>query len=81
MHTLPVEGEDPHYNVSVRLNDTSSGSNQTAVYEGRVEVQYHELWGTICNNQWTINNAHVVCRSVKTWRKSVTGYHFSLVGS
>ena len=60
-HTHTVAGEDPHYNVSVRLSDTS-GSNQTAEYEGRVEVQYRGLWGTICSNQWTINNAHVVCR-------------------
>ena len=59
-----VEGEDPHLNVSVRLVDTS-GSNLTAEYEGRVEILYRDLWGTICNNQWTINDAHVVCRLVK----------------
>ena len=63
--TPSVAGEDPHYNVSVRLSDTS-GSNQTAPYEGRVEVQYRGLWGTICSNQWTINDAHVVCRSVSS---------------
>ena len=63
--TPSVAGEDPHYNVSVRLSDTS-GSNQTAAYEGRVEVQYRGLWGTICSNQWTINDAHVVCRSVSS---------------
>ena len=60
-HTI-VAGEDPHLNVSVRLVDTS-GSNLTAPYEGRVEVQYRGLWGTICNDQWTINDANVICRS------------------
>ena len=59
---FPVEGEDPHLNTSVRLVD-SSGSNLTAEYEGRVEIQYRGLWGTICNLQWTINDAHVICRS------------------
>ena len=58
-----VAGEDPHLNTSVRLVDTS-GSNLTAEYEGRVEIQYRGLWGTICNLQWTINDAHVICRSV-----------------
>ena len=62
IHTIPVEGEDPHLNTSVRLVD-SSGSNLTAEYEGRVEIQYRGLWGTICNLQWTINDAHVICRS------------------
>lgn len=67
LHTLnnkqTVAGEDPHYDVSVRLSDTT-GSNLTSEFAGRVEVQYRDLWGTICNDQWTINNAHVVCRLV-----------------
>ena len=32
--------------------------------EGRVEILYNGVWGTICSNGWSLNNAIVVCRSV-----------------
>ena len=31
---------------------------------GRVEVCFSETWGTICNGQWTSNDAKVVCRQL-----------------
>ena len=40
----------------------SNSSLVGSQYEGRVEVNYGNRWGTICSNQWTIEDALVVCR-------------------
>ncbi len=37
------------------------GSNER---EGRIEICFNETWGTVCDNQWTTNDANVACRQL-----------------
>ena len=49
---------------SVRLEDSSSSSSFTSTNypsAGRLEVYSGGLWGTVCNDGFTITNAEVVC--------------------
>uniref|UniRef100_A0A671VT53 Soluble scavenger receptor cysteine-rich domain-containing protein SSC5D n=1 Tax=Sparus aurata TaxID=8175 RepID=A0A671VT53_SPAAU len=39
----------------------ASGSNQCS---GRVEIFYKSQWGTVCDDQWELTNAYVVCREL-----------------
>ncbi len=42
----------------IRLHDSSS------ILEGRVEICYGGIWGTVCSNSWSIADAAVVCRQL-----------------
>ncbi|KFW74127.1 Deleted in malignant brain tumors 1 protein, partial [Manacus vitellinus] len=40
-------------------------SNGTGPCSGRVEVKHEEQWGTVCDGDWTIEDAEVVCKQLQ----------------
>ena len=44
--------------LPIRLADGSSP------YSGRVEIYRNGVWGTVCDDNWTIINAQVVCKQL-----------------
>ncbi|XP_037400460.1 uncharacterized protein LOC108412143 isoform X3 [Pygocentrus nattereri] len=53
-----------------------NGSDQCS---GRVEISYNSQWGTVCDNNWDINDAEVVCREMKCGR-AVSATHSAHFG-
>ncbi|XP_021942881.1 uncharacterized protein LOC110841538 isoform X2 [Zootermopsis nevadensis] len=53
--------EDPTWcNSPIELRLVGGTNNM----EGRVEVRYHGIWGTVCDDDFTVPAATVICRSL-----------------
>lgn len=56
----------PFYNLALSEGaDELRLSNGTGPCSGRVEVKHEEQWGTVCDGDWTIKDAEVVCKQLQ----------------
>ena len=37
-------------------------SDSGTIAQGRVEIEFMGIWGTICDDYWDINDGNVICR-------------------
>lgn len=47
-------------NGALRLVNSSGGTGE-GVMSGRVEICWNAMWGTVCNHNWSLLDAAVVC--------------------
>lgn len=45
------------------------------LFEGRVEIYHEGVWGSICDDEWSLEDAQVVCRELQLGELII--YNFS----
>uniref|UniRef100_A0A1X7ULL6 Deleted in malignant brain tumors 1 protein n=1 Tax=Amphimedon queenslandica TaxID=400682 RepID=A0A1X7ULL6_AMPQE len=70
--------------TDVRDSDCSNGALRLAdgpsVNEGRVEVCYNGVWGSICDSSWTAIEANIVCKTLGHQKYGAENYKNSHYG-
>lgn len=56
--------EEYHLDILFPKLDTIRLVGGRSKYEGRVEILQNGAWGTVCDDQWDMHDAAVVCREL-----------------